>query len=50
MNKKNISKNKNNRRNFDGLKYKAIKDEDTDYSYLKGNKQILTNDGNLNRI
>ena len=34
MNKKNISKNKNNRRNYDGLKYKAIKAEDTDYSYL----------------
>ena len=34
MNKKNISKNKNNRRNYDGLKYKAMENEDTDYSYI----------------
>ena len=47
MNRKNISKNKNNRRNYDGLKYKAIEDDDTDYSYLRGNKDILINDGNL---
>ena len=47
INKKNISKNKNNRRNYDGLKYKAIEDEDTDYSYSRGNEDILINDGNL---
>ena len=47
MNKKNISKNKNNRRNYDGLKYKAIEDDDTGYSYLGGNEDILINNGNL---
>ena len=49
MNKKNISKNKNNRRNYDGLKYEAIEDEDTDYSYLRENEDILINDGNLTK-
>ena len=42
----NISKNKNNRRNHDGLKYKSIKDEEFDNSYSGGNEGILINDGN----
>ena len=47
MNGKNISKNKNNRRNYDGLNYKAIEDEDTDNSNLGENEEVLINDGNL---
>ena len=46
INENNISKNKNNRRNCDGLKYKAIEDVDTGYSYLRGNEEVLINDGN----
>ena len=45
MNGENLIKNKNNRRNYDELKYKVIEDGNNDK--IGGNEQILINDGNL---
>ena len=48
MNGKNLIKNKNNRRNYDELKYKVvIVDRNINNDNIGGNKQILINDGNL---
>ena len=47
MNEKIFIVNKNNRRNYDELKYKVIEDENIDNVNLGGNEQILINDGNL---
>ena len=47
MNEENFIKNKNNRRNYDELKYKVIGDGNIDNVNLGGNEQILINNGNL---
>ena len=47
MNGKNSIKNKNNRRNYDELKYKVIVDGNINNGNIGGNEQILINDGNL---
>ena len=47
MNGENFIKNKNNRRNYDELKYKVIEDGNIDNDNIGGNEQILINDGNL---
>ena len=45
INGENLVKNKNNRRNYNELKYKVIEDGNNDK--IGGKEQILTNDGNL---
>ena len=47
MNGENLIKNKNNRRNYDELKYKVIKDGNIDNDHIRENEQMLMNDGNL---
>ena len=49
INKENLFKNNNNQRSYDKLKYKVIEDENINNDNFGGNKQILTNDGNLNK-
>ena len=44
---KNLIKNKNNRRNYDELKYKVIVDRNISNDNIEGNEKIVINDGNL---
>ena len=46
-NGKNLLKNKNYQGTWDKLKYKSNEDENIDNGSFRGNKQILTNDGNF---
>ena len=46
MNGENFTKNKNNRRNYDELKYKVIEDGNIGNDNFKGNEETLINDGN----
>ena len=49
INEENLFKNNNNQRSYDELKYKVIEDENTNNDHSGENKQILTNDGNVNK-
>ena len=49
INEENWFKNNNNQRSYDELKYIVIEDENINNDNFGGNKQILTNDGNLNK-
>ena len=49
INDEKLFKDKNNRRDYDKSKYKAIKDENSDYGNFEVIEQILINDGHLSK-